>query len=389
MRTAFLWCLVLVSVVPAQGPDKEIEKAYELLMKKAAPPKDASEAARKAAGEDFRAALADFLAAWEPRAGELGTGRRPLARASLLAGKPAAAIPHLEHFAAKQKAHEDYEEALMDLGAAYLDVGAPAKARELYERFLAERPQSDLAVAARFYLGVAFLDLGRSDDGIAALELVAASGGDHPLVADARFKIVRTLAETGRSAEAKARLALLLKEAPEAAALLSLKEELDRLGAPPPELAGIRTWLGGGPVSLGSKKGEVVVLCFFADLYEASRAELGAMEALSRTFAGKPVTFVALTTYYRKKTMTADEEDALLRRLAASNGWTATIGVAADFSLLRAYGVRGVPHTVVIGKDGLVVHQKSGAGRADARGAAALTAAIRRELEPAESRPAK
>ncbi len=113
------------------------------------------------------------------------------------------------------------------------------------------------------------------------------------------------------------------------------------------------------------------------------------MEALAKSFAGRPVTFVALTTYYRRKSMTQDEEDALLRRTAATNGWTTTIGVVADFSLLRAYGVRGVPHTVVVGKDGLVVHQKSGAGRADARGAAALEAAIRRALEPAESRPAK
>ncbi len=389
MRTAFLWCLLLAAVVPAQNADREIEKAYELLMKKAAPPKGASEAARKAAGDEFRAALADFLAAYEPRAGELSTGRRPLARAALLAGKPAVAIPHLEHFVAKQTTHEDFEEAWMDLGAAYLDVGAAGKARELYERFLSERPQSDLATAARFYLGVSLLDLGRTDDGLAALELVAASGGDHPLVADARFKLIRALAEAGRSGEAKTRLSALLKEAPDAAALLSLKEELDRLGSAPPELVGIRTWLGNGPVTLAAKKGGVVVLCFFADLYEASRAELGAMEALAKSFAGRPVTFVALTTYYRRKSMTQDEEDALLRRTAATNGWTTTIGVAADFSLLRAYGVRGVPHTVVVGQDGLVVHQKSGAGRADARGSAALEAAIRRALEPAESRPAK
>jgi tetratricopeptide (TPR) repeat protein len=385
-----IWTLVCVAAaVPAQSPDRDIEKAYETLMKKATPPKDANEAARKAAGEEFRTALAEFLARFEPQASALGAGLRPLARAQLLAGKPAAAAPLLERFVATQTSHEDHDEARLDLGAAYLDLGAADKASGVYERFLAERGESDLAPAARFYHGVALLDLDRLDDAVAAFDLVAKAGPDHPLAADAGLKAVRALAEAGRLAPARERLAALLREAPQGEALLSLKEELDRIGAVAPELDGVRTWLGAGPVSLAKKKGEVVVLCFFADLYEASRAELVALARLEKEYAGKGVSFVALTTYYRRKSMTEDQEDAFLRRLAAEQGWTTTIGVVKDFSLLRAYGVRGVPHVAVVGKDGRIVHQKLGAGRADRRGAAALEAALRRAVGEAESRPAK
>jgi TolA-binding protein/peroxiredoxin len=377
-----LWCCCLLAATAgAQGADAEIEKAFEQMMQRASPPKDADEAKRKAAGDEFRAALKGFVAEWSPRATELGTGRRPLARALLLSGRPGDAVPHLEEFTRRQTGSPDLEEALMELGAAYLDLGRTEQASALYEKFLADRPKSDLAVAARFYLGVARLESGRLDEGLATLELVASSESDHPLVADARLKIVQALAEAGRTEDARARLAALLKEAPEAEALLALKADLDRVGAPPPELTGVRTWLNGSPVTLAAEKGKVVVLCFFADFYDSSQAELAALKDLATTFPERSTTVVGLTTYYRKSKMTADEEDALLKKFLADKGISFRVGVASDFALLKAYGVRGIPHTVVVGKDGRVVHQRTGGSRAERRGTAAVAAAVERALK--------
>jgi hypothetical protein len=42
--------------------------------------------------------------------------------------------------------------------------------------------------------------------------------------------------------------------------------------------------------------------------------------------------------------------------------------------------VRGIPYTVVIGKDGRIVHLKSGASRANDRAVEEMSAAIRRAL---------
>jgi cytochrome c biogenesis protein CcmG, thiol:disulfide interchange protein DsbE len=378
---ALTWLCVGAAVAGAQTADAEIAKAFENLMQRAAPAKDADDAARKAAGDVFRAELKTFVATWTPRAGELGLGRRPLARALLLSGRPADAVPHLEDFTKRQTTSPDLEEALMDLGAAYLDVGAPEKARALYETFVAERPKSDLALAARYYLGIALLESGRTDDGLAALEQVAASEADHPLVADARLKIVHETAEVGRVDEARAKLAALLKSAPEGEALLALKADLDRLGTTPPELSGIRTWLNGPATTLAAEKGRVVVLCFFADFYPSSQAELAFLRELAAKYAERPVTVIGLTTYYRGKKQPPDAEDAHLRTFLAEQKATFRVGVAADFSLLKAYGVRGIPHTVVIGKDGKIVHQKTGGSRAEKRSAAALTAALERALK--------
>lgn len=380
MRFILTWCVLSAVVAAAQTPDKDVEKAFEAVMRKAAAPKDADDARKKAVGDEFRAALKEFTATWGPRAAELGAGRRALARGFLLAGDPASAVPHLEDFVRRQSASPDLEEALMELGAAYLDVGEADRARDLYKKFLDERPKSDLALAARYYYGVALLDGGATDAGLAALETTAASEQDHPLVADARLKIVRVLGEVGRVDEAKTRLDALLKAAPDAEALRVLKEELDRIGTEPPEIKGVRTWLQGAPTSLAAERGKVVVLCFFADFYDACRAELDLLADLSKAFADKPVVFVGLTTYYRKTKLTQDAEDAQLRAFLVERKTPFRVGVVEDFSLLKAYGVRGVPTTVVVGKDGKVAHLKSGGSRTERRGAAALRAATERAV---------
>ena len=62
------------------------------------------------------------------------------------------------------------------------------------------------------------------------------------------------------------------------------------------------------------------------------------------------VRFLGLTTYYRVKLKSQDEEDKQLTDVLASQGVKFPVAVVEDFRMLKAFGVRGVPHTVVIGR---------------------------------------
>ncbi|HYC77474.1 MAG TPA: tetratricopeptide repeat protein [Planctomycetota bacterium] len=381
MRRLILVVSMLAAGAAAQSPDRDIEKALEALLKKAAPAKDLDDAKRKESADAFRADVKAFADAWAPRAGQLSTGLWPLGRALLLAGRPGDAVPHLEAFVKRRPDSPDVEEALLSLGSAYLDVLEYEKARTLYETFLKERPESDQATAARYYLAVAHLEAGRVDEGVAGLDAVAASAPQHPLAADARLKVVQALAEAGRAPEARTRLEALLKEAPDGPALQAVKAQLDRLGTVAPALPAGDGWIGGA-VDLAAEKakGRVVVACFFADFYESSQAELSLLADLSRKYADRPVTFVGVTAYYRRKVKTPEEERALLKAFLEERKVLFPVAVAPDFATHHAWGVVAVPHTAVVDRDGRIVHQKIGGSRKEKRSAAALEAALERAL---------
>jgi TolA-binding protein/peroxiredoxin len=379
--TAFA-CLLLTVAARAQGVDQQIQRELEGVLELAAAPKEATEEQRKAKVEQFKGALVRFVATWEPRAGELGPGRFALARGLLLLGKPEQAIPHLEQFVRDNPKSEDLEQATLSLAGAYLDAHRHDRAEAVYQEFLASRPSSPQRIVARYYLAITHIEAGKPEAGISDLADIAKTGGEHPLVADASLKLVQTLAETGRTAEAREHLAALLKDHPDAPALVALKGQLDWIGKPAPEIEGVRTWLNGTETSFAALRGSVVVVTFFAEPYDTSRVELGNLRDLAAQFADKPVRFLGLTTYYRKKTRQLDEEDQLLRQFLETQGVKFPIAVVLDFRMLVAFGVRGVPYTVVIGPTGNVEYLKIGASRADTRGINALKAAIERALPP-------
>jgi TolA-binding protein len=363
-----------------QNLDQKIQKDLEAVLELAAAPKETGEDQRKAKVEAFKGALVRFAATWEPRAAELGTGRYALGRALLLLGRPDQAIPHLEQFVRDNPRSEDIEDATLSLAGAYLDARRHDRAAVVYEEFLASRPSSSQRIVARYYLAVTHLEAGQTEAGLNELREIAKTGGEHALVADANLKLVQTLAQTGRHDEARTHLSALLKDHADAPALLALKEQLDWIGKAAPEIDGVRTWINGPGKALAELRGSVVVLLFFAEPYEASRLELAKLREAAEAYAGRPVHFAALTTYYRKKTRALDDEDQLLRDLAKELQVRFPVGIVSDFRMLQAYGVRGVPHTAVIGPEGTVEYLKIGAGRADKRGPDLLKAAIDRAL---------
>jgi tetratricopeptide (TPR) repeat protein len=379
-RITLLAWLLFGAVMPAQTVDQQIQKDLEGVLDLAAAPREAGEEQRKAKVEAFKAALVRFAANWEPRASELDTGRYALGRALLLLGRPEQAIPHLEQFVRDHPRSDDIEEATLSLGGAYLDARRHDRAAAVYEEFLASRPSSPQRIVARYYLAVTHLEAGRTDVGLGELREIASTGSEHALVADANLKLVQTYAETGRVAEAKAHLAGLLKSHADAPALLALKEQLDWIGKDAPEIEGVRTWINGPGRTFAELRGSVVVVTLFAEPYEASRAELTRLRDLAVTFTGRPVQFIGLTTYYRKKTRSLDDEDRLLAEYLATQGIRFPVGVVSDFTMLHKFGVRGVPHTVVIGPEGTVDHLKVGASRSDKRSGDMFRLAIDRAL---------
>lgn len=372
--------LLLAGAAAGQGVDREIQKDLERVLELGASPSEATEEQRKAAAEAFKGALVRLVESWGPRAKELDAGRYALGRGFLLAGKPAEAVPHLEGFVRDHPTSEDVEDATLALGSALLEARLHERAAEVYSGFLASRPSSSQRIVARYYLAIARLEGGRTEEGIRGLAEVAATDGEHPLVADANLQLVTALADAGRTQEARTRLDALLAKHADARALLSLKDRLDWIGKAAPEIEGVRTWLNGPGTTLAALRGGVTVVVFFAEPYESSRLELGKLRDLAAALGNRPVAFVGLTTYYRRKLRPEDEEDKLLAAFLEQERVRFPVGVVTDFGMLRKYAVKGVPHTVVVGTDGTVRHLKIGAGPSDVRGEAALRAAILRAV---------
>lgn len=380
-RVTVVACLLVCAPLRGQGIDQQIQRDFEGVLELATAPKEATEEQRRAKVEQFKTALVRFVGGWEPRAAELGAGRWPLARGLLLLGHPDQAIPYLEQFVRDNPKSEDLEEATLSLGGAYLDARRHDRAEKLYQDYLAAHPSSPKRVIARYYLAITHLESGQTEAGLSELADIVKTGGDHPIVADANLKLVQGLAEAGRAKEAREHLALLLKQHPSEAALVALKDQLDWIGKPAPEIDGVRTWLNPPAKSLAELRGTVVVLTFFAEHYDSSRAELDQIKDMATKNAGRPVQFLGLTTYYRKKTRkTLDEEDKLLADFVAGENIRFPIGIVSDFRMLLAYGVRGVPYTVVIGIEGTIDYVKVGASRSERRGIDLLNAAVERAL---------
>lgn len=386
-RISVLACLVLCVTARGQGVDQQIQKDLEGVLELATAPKEATEDQRKAKVEQFKGALVRFVETWEPRALELGAGRYPLGRGLVLLGKPEKAIPHLEQFVRDNPKSDDLEQATLTLGGAYLEARRYDRAEAVYQEYLAGHPSSPQRVVARYYLAITQLESGRTDAAITELASIVKTGGEHPLVDDANLKLAQTLMETGRAQQARDHLAGLLKAHPGEAALLALQEQLDWIGHPAPEIDGVRTWLNGPATTVGAMKGAVLVVTLFAEPYETSKIALGQMRDLAAAYADRPVRFLGLTTYYRRKLKTQDEEDKLLTEFLGAQGVKFPVGVVEDFRMLKAFGVRGVPHTVVIGPGGAVEHLKIGASKSERRGVDLLKAAIDRALAGPASAP--
>lgn len=128
----------------------------------------------------------------------------------------------------------------------------------------------------------------------------------------------------------------------------------DHVGKPAIEI-NAQSWLNTKPVKLSGLKGKVVVVEFWATWCGPCRASIPHLKELNAKYASKGLTLVSLT----------DEGAEVAGPFVKQNGMDYAIGTGSTTG--EDYGVTGIPHAVVVGKDGKVVwegHPMSGLDQA-------------------------
>lgn len=119
----------------------------------------------------------------------------------------------------------------------------------------------------------------------------------------------------------------------------------DTVAGMAPELAGVAT--GGEPLSLAALRGRPVLVHFWATWCRICALEQASIQAIARDW---PVLTVA----------TQSGDAAAVRAYQAEHGLELPVLVDEDGSLARAYGVRGVPASFVLDRDGRIRHVEVG-----------------------------
>src|ERR1044071_2867661 len=91
-------------------------------------------------------------------------------------------------------------------------------------------------------------------------------------------------------------------------------------------------------------KGKVVVLEFWATWCGPCVAAIPHLNELADKFKDQPVQFIAVT----------DEDEKVIVPFLKRKPIHAWIGLDTDKSMLKAYGISGIPHTVIVDKKGKI-----------------------------------
>ena len=114
--------------------------------------------------------------------------------------------------------------------------------------------------------------------------------------------------------------------------------------APPLDLQTLLQAPTGTQASWDALHGKVVVLEFWATWCAPCVGAVSHMNELADTFKNRPVQFIAIT----------DEDEATIKKFLARrpiHGW---IGLNTKKSMSKSYAVDGIPHTVIVGRDGKI-----------------------------------
>ena len=100
----------------------------------------------------------------------------------------------------------------------------------------------------------------------------------------------------------------------------------------------------GASLDAETLKGKVVVLEFWATWCGPCVLAIPHLNELAEKFKDKPVQFIAITS----------EDEATVKTFLANKPINAWVALDADKAMNAAFAVSAIPHTVVLGKDGLI-----------------------------------
>lgn len=154
----------------------------------------------------------------------------------------------------------------------------------------------------------------------------------------------------------------------------------------------VEAWVNGSPLTDADLKGKVVFLDFWAVWCGPCIATFPHLKEWNEKYADKGLVMIGLTNYYNYKwndeakkaarvaeKQTPAEEQEMLVKFAELHELKHRFAIEANRSLSQFYGVTGIPHVVIIDREGKIRLMKVGSGEANAKEIGDLLAQL---LEP-------
>jgi len=104
--------------------------------------------------------------------------------------------------------------------------------------------------------------------------------------------------------------------------------------------------LNGGSASLSSYKGKVLILNFWATWCPPCRAEMPSMETLYRRFKNQGLEILAVDL---------GEDPATVQQFIRQNSYTFPVLLDKDNKVNPLYGIRSIPTTYIIDREGKII----------------------------------